>query len=238
MDVLAATDHAVYLVVEVVEDLSGWDVLGLDSLPGVACQPVGSLLGGEGAHLDAVLGRGQAELLIARGHWGEEAANDLVLCVELGIVGGHLEHAQVEEGDGAVGVGEVVSRVPRINMEEVNGPEGTTSDEDEGSPVLVYLAASQPVGGEVICLRIELSVGDNIRMVQIIRSRAGRGVLLRLSSRHGSKQIRQLRGLSQRPAERGGRSGTAGWCCCELGCSQVMAILFVVMRLMRRGAVW
>lgn len=103
VDVLAAAQDAVYLMVEVVEDLGGGDVLGLDSLPGVARQPFGGLLGGERAHLYAVFGRGQTQLLVARGHWGEEAADDLVLGVELGVVGGHLEHAQVEEGDGTIG---------------------------------------------------------------------------------------------------------------------------------------
>lgn len=180
VDVLAAADDVVYLVVEVVEDLGGRDVLGLDGLPRVACEPVGCLLGGEGAHLYAVLGGGQAELLIAGGHWREEAANDLILGVELGVVRGHLEHAQVEEGDGAVGEGGEVSIGQRVtwHVGEKDGPEGAAGDEDEGSPVPVYLAASQPVRREAIGVGVELSVGNDVRMVHVIGGRAGRGLSL------------------------------------------------------------
>lgn len=99
--VLAATKATVYLMVEVVEDLCGGDVFGLDSLPRVACQPVGGSLGGEGAHLCAVLGGRQAKLLVGGGHRREEAADDFKIGVETSEVGGHLEHAQVEECDGA-----------------------------------------------------------------------------------------------------------------------------------------
>lgn len=123
VDILASSDNMVDLVVEVVEHLGGGNVVGLYSLPGVAGQPLGGLLGGEGTHLNSVPGGSKARLLVGIGDRGEEAANDLVLCVEARVVRGHLEHAQVEVGDGAVG-GEFVSKAPNIAPLARGGFEG------------------------------------------------------------------------------------------------------------------
>ena len=111
MDILAAANDLVDLVVEVVEDLGSGEVLGLNGLPRVAGQPLRGLLRGVGAHLNSVFGGGQAGLLVGIGHWRQEAADDFILCVEASVVGGHLEHAQVEIGYGAVETAAFVSNV-------------------------------------------------------------------------------------------------------------------------------
>lgn len=111
MDILAAANNLVDLVVEVVEDLGSGEVVGLNGLPGVAGQPLGGLLCGVGAHLNSVFGGCQAGLLVGIGDRGQEATDYFILGVEASVVGGHLKHAQVEIGYGAAGIAAFVSKV-------------------------------------------------------------------------------------------------------------------------------
>lgn len=100
--VFATPNDLVYFVVEVVQHLRGRHIVRLNSLPWVACEPLGCLLSSDATHLDTVLGPGQAGLLVGVGHRRQKTANDLVLGVEAGKVRCHFEHAEVKEGDRAI----------------------------------------------------------------------------------------------------------------------------------------
>ncbi len=84
------------------------------------------------AHIQAVLCFDQTRLFVSIADTGEVGADYFELGVEAGVVGGHFEHAQVEESDGA---------------------EGATCYEDEGSAIAALDAAAEAGGGEfVVCV--------------------------------------------------------------------------------------
>ncbi|KAI7110329.1 hypothetical protein KC365_g14 [Hortaea werneckii] len=68
------------------------------ALPGVDADPT-TALHGEGAHVHTVFGFDEAGLLVGVADAREVGAYDLELRIEAGVVGRHLEHPEVEEGD-------------------------------------------------------------------------------------------------------------------------------------------
>lgn len=71
----------------------------------------------------------QTRLLVSVTDARHVRAHDFEIGVEAGVVGGHLEHAQVEESDGR---------------------EGTASDEDQGCALAVFDSAPEPAGWELV----------------------------------------------------------------------------------------
>ena len=76
-----------------------------------------------------MLGFHEPGFLVGVADAGEVGADDFELGVEAGVVGGHFEHAQVEEGEGA---------------------EGSAGDEDEGRAVGGLDASAEAGGGEFV----------------------------------------------------------------------------------------
>jgi hypothetical protein len=99
---VCAAAEGVQLVVKVVEDLGGREVAGLPRLPRVDHEPVARVVYGGVAHGDAVGGRGEAEFGVAVVDGAQVASDDAELRVEVGVVAGHLEQAEVQKGDGRV----------------------------------------------------------------------------------------------------------------------------------------
>lgn len=64
------------------DDFGRLQPLRLQALPGVHCDPVGSLRGKSG-HLHAVAAFYQALLLIAVTHWGDDALHHFVLTLDI-----------------------------------------------------------------------------------------------------------------------------------------------------------
>lgn len=83
----------VQLMVEVVQYLYGRQVLFVKWLPWVYADPLGAVLDSNSCHVDSVLSRGEASLLICIAYRAEEAAEDLVIGFEFAEVGGLFEHA-------------------------------------------------------------------------------------------------------------------------------------------------
>jgi len=70
----------------------------MQRLPRIHADPT-ALLHRHTAHVDPMLRLDQAGLLVRIAHARQVRADDLEVGVEAGVVGGHLEHAQVQEGD-------------------------------------------------------------------------------------------------------------------------------------------
>lgn len=97
-----SANHFVDLVVKVVQDLGSLQVFAVQSLPRVDTDPA-ALFHGQCAHVDSVLCLDQTRLLVSIAHTGQICADDFELRVKARIVGGHFEHAEMEEGDGREG---------------------------------------------------------------------------------------------------------------------------------------
>lgn len=111
-------------MLKVIEDEGGGHVGRLLGLPRVDHEEARGLLGGDLAHAAAVAGGCEAALLVGVGDGGEVGADELKVCVVADVVCRHDGHAQVKEGDGAVGAG---------------------SDEDEGLAVGFGLLEAEAV---------------------------------------------------------------------------------------------
>ena len=107
----------------------------MESLPRINRDPA-ALSDRRRAHVDSVLRLDQARLLVRVADTGEVRADDLKVGIETRVVGGHFEHAQVEEGDGR---------------------EGTTGDEDQRSTLAVFDSAPEPAGGELVLVHGHVS---------------------------------------------------------------------------------
>jgi len=95
---LHTIQHAVDLVLEVIQHLGSLQVLSVQCLPGINRDPA-ALSDRRRAHVDSVLRLDQARLLVRVADTGEVRADDLEVGIETRVVGGHFEHAQVQEGD-------------------------------------------------------------------------------------------------------------------------------------------
>lgn len=95
---LHTIQHAVDLVLEVVQHLGSLQVLSVKSLPRINRDPT-ALSDRRRAHVDSVLRLDQSRLLVCVADTGEVRANNLKVGIETRVVCGHFEHAQVQEGD-------------------------------------------------------------------------------------------------------------------------------------------
>jgi hypothetical protein len=95
---LHTIQHAVDLVLKVVQHLGSLQVFSMESLPRINRDPA-ALSDRRRAHVDSVLRLDQARLLVRVADTGEVRADDLKVGIETRVVGGHFEHAQVQEGD-------------------------------------------------------------------------------------------------------------------------------------------
>ena len=125
---LHSVQYAVDLMLKVIQYLCGLQVLSVERLPRVNRDPA-ALCNSRCAHVDSVLRLNQSRLFVRIADAGNVGTNDLEVGVETGIVGCHLEHAQVKEGDGR---------------------EGTTGNEDQGGTLAVFDSAPESTGRELI----------------------------------------------------------------------------------------
>lgn len=95
---LHTIQHAVNLVLKVVQHLGSLQVLAVKCLPGIHRDPA-ALSDRRRAHVDSVLRLDQARLLVCVADTGEVRADNLKVGIETRVVGGHFEHAQVQESD-------------------------------------------------------------------------------------------------------------------------------------------
>ena len=115
-----------------VEDLGCGSVMSGLCFPWVHHQPV--TVGGDGdlTHIDPVIGRLQAGLLVCIRYWGEIAAKNFESSVSFDVITRDLEHAEVEQG---------------------RRREGPASDEDEREAGRVPEGAAEPGPREVVAGR-------------------------------------------------------------------------------------
>jgi hypothetical protein len=90
-----ASHDLVKFMVEVVEYLDGWEVLLVQRLPGVNTNPSRAVLYSDPRHVDSVLCGSQSSFLVGVTDRAEEAAHNLVVGLELAVVGCLFKHAQM-----------------------------------------------------------------------------------------------------------------------------------------------
>lgn len=95
---LHTVQYAVDLVFKVVQHLGSLQVLSVKCLPRINRDPA-ALSDRRRAHVDSVLRLDQTRLLVCVADTGEVRADNLEVGIETRVVGGHFEHAQVQEGD-------------------------------------------------------------------------------------------------------------------------------------------
>ena len=125
---LHASQLPIDLLLEMVQHLRRLKILAMQRLPRIHADPT-ALLHRQRAHVDPVLRFHEPGLLVGVADAGEVGADDFEAGVEAGVVGGHFEHAQVQEGDGA---------------------EGAAGDEDERGAVGALDPSAQARGGEFV----------------------------------------------------------------------------------------
>lgn len=135
-------------VLEMIENFGGFEIVLVKCLPRVdwlerlvtvisrideswrTTYPA-ALLDCQVAHVDSVLSLDQTALLVCISDSTHVGTNDLEIGVESGIVGGHFEHSQMKEGDGA---------------------ERTACNQHEGCPGRILHVGLQALGRENILL--------------------------------------------------------------------------------------
>jgi hypothetical protein len=125
---LHAVQHAIDLVLEVIQHLRSLQVFSVKRLPRVNGDPA-ALCDGRCTHVDPVFRLDQSRLLVRVADAGDVGTNNLKVGVEPGVVGSHFKHAQVEEGDGR---------------------EGATGNEDQRRTLAVFDSAPEAAGGELV----------------------------------------------------------------------------------------
>ena len=125
---LHTIQNAIDLVLEVVQHLGSLQVLSVKSLPRIHRDPA-ALSDRRRAHVDSVLRLDQARLLVCVADTGEVRADNLKVGIKTRIIGGHFEHAQVQEGDWR---------------------EGATSNEDQRRALAVFDSAPDAARWEFV----------------------------------------------------------------------------------------
>lgn len=95
----------------------------------------------------------QTSLLVCISDTGEVCANHLKVGVEAGVIGGHLEHAQVKEGDGR---------------------EGTAGNQDQRGALAVFDSAPETAGREFVLVHSHVAANVVGHFRRVLEGLGGR----------------------------------------------------------------